>query len=264
MTELIYLDNRAIGVFDSGLGGLTAVRELRRALPQESLVYFGDTGRVPYGTRSAETIFKYAKQDIRFLLSFNVKCIVVACGTVSSAALPRLGDIGLPVIGVIEPAVEAAKAATKNGRIGVVGTPATIRSGAYERGLSDYEVASNACPLLVPLVEDGRNTHRITEMLVDEYLTPLLEKGIDTLIMGCTHYPLIAPLIAARCGDGVTLIDPGAETVRRLQSLISPCDGQGRERYYVSDSTEQFARLAGAFLGGPAPADVTQIPIEEY
>ena len=258
------MDNRAIGVFDSGLGGLTAVRELRKEWPNESVVYFGDTGRVPYGTRSADTIYKYAKQDIRFLQTFDVKCIVVACGTVSSTALPRMEDTGLPVVGVINPAVEAAKKATKNGRVGVIGTPATIRSGSFERGLAGLFVATNACPLLVPLVEDGRNEHKVTEMLVDEYLTPILETGVDTLILGCTHYPIIAQMMARRCGDSVTLIDPGAETVRQLRKVIEPCEGHGSERYFVSDSTEQFAKLAGIFLGGPAPADVTQIPIEEY
>ncbi len=258
------MDNRAIGVFDSGLGGLTAVKEIRKYLSGEGVVYFGDTGRIPYGTRGNDTIIKYAKQDIRFLRSFDVKCVVAACGTVSSVALPHLEQLEVPVVGVIEPAVEAAKKATVNGKIGVVGTPATIRSRAYERGLAGYQVMSKACPLLVSLVEDGRQDHIVTKLMVEEYLSTLVEGGIDTLILGCTHYPIIEHVIREFCGDGIALISPGVETARYVKTLIEPCDTVGSERYFVSDSVEQFSHLAGLFLGGEPPKDVTHVAIEEY
>ena len=221
------MDSRAIGVFDSGLGGLTAVSALRELLPGEDVDYFGDTGRVPYGTRSAETIFRYAAQDVRFLLGHELKCIVVACGTVSSVALPRLLEMtDIPILGVIEPAVRAAVRATKNGRIGVVGTSATIRSGTYREGLlaanPGLEIISKPCPLLVPQVEDGRFSEgcTVTELLVEEYVSPLLKQNIDTLILGCTHYPLLTGIFSKLCGPDVALINPGYEAVSALRELL--------------------------------------------
>ena len=271
------MDNRAIGVFDSGLGGLTAVHALRRLLPEEDVVYFGDTGRIPYGTRSAETIIKYARQDLRFLMDHQLKCVVVACGTVSSVALPELRSMtDLPVLGVIRSTVDAAVQATDNGRIGVIGTNATIRSGTYQRGLAEANasltVVPKACPLLVSLVEDGRFLpgERVAELLVEEYVTPLLEQGIDTLILGCTHYPLMTQIFRNLCGGGVTLIDPGFETVRDLRRLLRKSDQlgglgeQGLERYFVSDSTESFLQYAGMFLGGPVSGPVERIDIETF
>ena len=255
------MDSRAIGVFDSGLGGLTAVSALRELLPGEDVVYFGDTGRVPYGTRSAETIFRYAAQDVRFLLGHELKCIVVACGTVSSVALPQLLEMtDIPILGVIEPAVRAAVRATKNGRIGVVGTSATIRSGTYREGLlaanPGLEIISKPCPLLVPLVE--------------EYVSPLLKQNIDTLILGCTHYPLLTGIFSKLCGPDVALINPGYEAVSALRELLSENDalrGGGPacgEHYYVSDSEQQFLQYAEMFLRGPVHGQVQRIDIENY
>ena len=271
------MDSRAIGVFDSGLGGLTAVSALRELLPGEDVVYFGDTGRVPYGTRSAETIFRYAAQDVRFLLGHELKCIVVACGTVSSVALPRLLEMtDIPILGVIEPAVRAAVRATKNGRIGVVGTSATIRSGTYREGLlaanPGLEIISKPCPLLVPLVEDGRFSEgfTVTELLVEEYVSPLLKQNIDTLILGCTHYPLLTGIFSKLCGPDVALINPGYEAVSALRELLSENDalrGGGPacgEHYYVSDSEQQFLQYAEMFLRGPVHGQVQRIDIENY
>ncbi|MBQ2697139.1 MAG: glutamate racemase [Clostridia bacterium] len=270
------MDDRAIGVFDSGLGGLTAVAALRELLPDEDVVYFGDTGRVPYGTRSVETIERYAAQDVRFLLGEDIKCIVVACGTVSSVALPGLFHLTeVPVLGVIDAAVEAAAAATRSGRIGVVGTNATIKSGTYRRGLlekdSALQVVSQPCPLLVPVVEDGRFApgSRIAELLVEEYVAPLLQQEVDTIILGCTHYPLLAAIFRQVCGEGVTLIDPGYETIRKLSSLLTRLDmkkgSEGRrEQYYVSDSEQQFLQLAEMFLGGRVAGRVQRVDIERY
>ena len=255
------MDHRPIGVFDSGLGGLTAVRELRRLLPGEDIIYFGDTGRVPYGGRSPEAIVHYARQDVAFLRTFDLKAIVVACGTVSSVALPKLLELtDVPILGVIDPAVRAAVRATKNGRIGVVGTSATIRSGTYREGLlaanAHLEIISKPCPLLVPLVE--------------EYLTPLLRQDIDTLILGCTHYPLLTGIFSKLCGPNVTLINPGHEAIASLKTLLEKGDAlrggdaPADEQYYVSDSEQQFLQYAEMFLRGQVQGRVQRIDIESY
>ena len=212
------MDTRPIGVFDSGLGGLTAVRQLRRLLPGEDIVYFGDTGRVPYGSRGHDVIVRYAQQDIRFLLSQNVKFIMAACGTVSSTyPSAEAAQLPVPYTGVIGAAARAAAAATKNKRIGVIGTAATIRSGSYATQLKDLvpgvQIFARACPLFVPLVENGYvNGDKVTQLMIEEYLTPVRDSGIDTLILGCTHYPLLKKMIGDFVGDSVTLIDPGKLT----------------------------------------------------
>lgn len=203
------MDRRPIGVFDSGLGGLTAVRELARLMPEEDLIYFGDTGRVPYGGRSQDTITTYARQDVRFLRSFDPKAIVIACGTVSTIALDVLRrENDIPVFGVVGPAVRAAARLAKDGPVGLIGTKATIRSGAYERALarlrSELQVCSEACPLFVPLVETGDSAPAsVIETVAAEYLAPMKGAGVDTLILGCTHYPcfgrLSAPVWGPRC-----------------------------------------------------------------
>ncbi len=273
--------NRPIGVFDSGLGGLTAVKEIGLRLPREEIVYFGDTGRVPYGTRSAQTVCRYALQDMRFLLKeADCKAVVVACGTVSANAMPLLRQsFSVPVIGVIEPAVDAAVAATKNGRIGVIATPSSIASGAYEKTLheknSDLQVFCAACALLVPLVENGFTDPEdpIPTLTVQRYLRPLIEADIDTLILGCTHYPLLRPIIARQL-PGVTLIDTGVAAAGALGELLSSEDlhrtdtdtCKGRMRFFVSDEPTGFAQAAARFLGtedGAFPA-VGRIRIEEY
>ena len=268
------MDSRPIGVFDSGLGGLTAMRELTHLLPREEIVYFGDSGRVPYGTKSREVIVKYTHQDIRFLKTFDVKAILVACGTVSTNA--DLGLLGkryqVPIYGVVDPAAQKAVAVTRNKKVGLVATPASIRSGAYRRALStldpDLEIFENACPLFVPIVEAGRFRagDPLAELLTAEYLQPLRDAGVDTLILGCTHYPLLAQVISAYMGPEVTLVSPGAEAAEALSRSIVPCQGQkeGRRRFFVSDSTTAFAELAALFLQEPVRGSVEKVEIEKY
>ncbi len=271
------MDTRPIGVFDSGLGGLTALRELARLMPDEDLVYFGDTGRVPYGGRSRDTLVKYARQDAAFLRSFNPKAIVIACGTVSTTALDVLrAENDIPVFGVVEPAAQAAAHVTRNGRVGLIGTRASIRSGAYERTLDalrpGVEVTARDCPLLVPLVENGRFRPGdvVAETVVGEYLAPIRERGVDTLILGCTHYPLMRAVIGAYMGPDVTLVDVGEQCARwvkkqlELDGLRNGRPGAGRRRYYVSDSTEDFSDLASIFLGEDVHGEVEQIDITAY
>lgn len=265
------MDNRAIGVFDSGLGGITAVRRMHEIMPDERIVYFGDTGRVPYGTRSEETIIKYTRQDVAFLRSFDLKAILVACGTVSSVALDTVAqETATPMFGVVQPACRAALAQTKNGRIGVIGTQGTIKSGAYERTLralrADVHLAAQACPLFVPLVENGRVARgdTATETIVRDYLTDLRAQQIDTLILGCTHYPLLADVIGDFMGAGVQLINSGAAAADFLRTQIVPGAGPGETRYFVSDDPAPFETHAGLFLGGKPMAHAEQINIAAY
>ncbi|MBR5113803.1 MAG: glutamate racemase [Oscillospiraceae bacterium] len=268
------MDNRAIGVFDSGLGGLTAVRRLREVLPREDIVYLGDTGRVPYGGRSRETIMQYAREDFAFLMGFDIKAIVVACGTVSTVALPEMaGDYALPVVGVVEPAAKKAAGLTKNGRIGLIATRASVASGAYEREIAriapDKEVFSQACPLFVPLVENGRVAPGdvVIETVAREYLEPLREKNIDTLILGCTHYPIIRDVIAGIMGPGVALVDTGGEAAATVASMLRAGDaladraGEGICRCCVTDSVESFNENAGRFLGGGVISETRRVSL---
>ena len=271
------MDTRPIGVFDSGLGGLTAVRELARLMPEEDLIYFGDTGRVPYGGRSRDTITTYARQDVRFLRSFDPKAIVIACGTVSTTALDVLRrENDIPVFGVVGPAVRAAARQAKSGPVGLIGTRATIRSGAYERALAklrpELQVRAEACPLFVPLVENGRFRpgDPVIETVAAEYLTPMKEAGVDTLILGCTHYPLLREVIGAYMGSQVALVDVGAQcahwVAQRLdrEGLRTDRAEAGSHRYFVSDSTEDFADLASIFLGEDVSGHVEKIDITLY
>ena len=269
------MDNRPIGVFDSGLGGLTAVKELIARCPSEDVVFFGDTGRVPYGTRSAPTITRYALQDLRFLRRYDVKAVLIACGTVSTTALPALREsCDLPIYGVVESAARAAVRATRTGRIGVIGTGASIRSGTYERlireGMPDAVCTSVACPLLVPLVENGRTDPHdsVLRTVLSEYLAPILAAGVDTLILGCTHYPLLRPAIAELCGAGVSLIDPGAETADALcdrlavSGLHADPSRHGELRVFVSDDPAGFSENGGRFLGRDIQAQVSLCEID--
>ena len=266
------MDNRCIGVFDSGLGGLTAVKEMMDILPHESLIYFGDTGRVPYGTRSGETIIKYSKQDINFLNSHDVKLIVVACGTVSSVALPEiLKTSETPIIGVVESAAEAAVNATKNGRIGIIGTSGTIKSGAYAEWIKkenpEIETFSKACPLFVPLVENGHFDTEVARLVIEEYLAEIKENGVDTLILGCTHYPLLERAIGEFMGENVTLINSGAEIAKALQYKFPELlkkEGNAEYRYFVSDNIENFEHLASTFLRCDVNGQVKKIDIDRY
>lgn len=271
------MDTRPIGVFDSGIGGLTALRELARIMPEEDLVYFGDTGRLPYGGRSREVIIKYARQDMAFLRTFSPKAIVIACGTVSTTALDVLqAESPIPIFGVVEPAVRAAAQLTKNGRVGLIGTQASIRTGAYERALGALRpgatVTARACPLLVPLVENGRFRPGdvVIETVAAEYLAPVKAAGVDALILGCTHYPLLREVIGAYMGPEVTLVDVGEQCARwvkrqlELDGLRNGRPGAGRRHYYVSDSTEDFSALASVFLGEDVRDEVEQVDITAY
>lgn len=264
-----------IGVFDSGLGGLTTVRELRRLLPGEDIVYFGDTGRVPYGTRGVDTIVEYAKQDIAFLLSQKVKYIIAACGTVSSTLPTDVTDrLPVPYLGVVPSAARAAAAATRTGRIGVIGTPATIQSRSYEKMLRalvpDAQITATPCPLFVPLVENGYfdRDNQVTRLVAQDYLKDVQAAGVDTLILGCTHYPLIAPILGDLMGPDVTLIDPGREAARTARSWLAErgllrSGEEGAARYFVSDSTDSFRQLAGWFLGEYAGGEVSRIRVDD-
>lgn len=268
------MDNRPIGIFDSGLGGLTCVKKVMEIMPGEDIIYFGDTGRVPYGSKSAEIILKYVRQDIRFLQTFDIKYIIIACGTASSAALPLIQDeFDTDIAGVLEPTCLRAAAATKNGRIGVLGTPGTIRSGKYLQTLkklnSGLEIYTKACPMFVPLVENGYLNGPATEIIAKEYLLPLKKSGIDTLILGCTHYPLLRPVIQTIMGDAVTLIDAGAETAVFVKQQLYERDllcgrGHGSAQYFVSDTVEGFTELAGMFLNQKLEGSVHTVNIESY
>ena len=252
-----------IGIFDSGIGGLTVVRQVHRALPGEDIVYLGDTARVPYGTKSPGTVVRFACEDTAFLLRQNVKAVIVACNTASAWALPALEKrFQVPIFGVIEPGVGAALEATRNGRIGVIATAATVRSEAYSRGVlarcATARVFARACPLLVPLVEEGWTNHRVTREILGGYLAPFRRHRIDTLILGCTHYPLLKPAIRATLGPGVALIDSAASCARfvreRLGELGLLCPARRRAGFiqpFVTDEPDRFGELAKRFLGVP-------------
>jgi len=250
-------DLRPIGMFDSGIGGLTALREIHKLLPEESIVYLGDTARVPYGTKSSDTVIRYSLNNARFLEKMDVKAIVVACNTASSYALPALAKAyDLPILGVVEGGVRAAVAET-HGRIGVIGTEATIRSNAYKNAivsaLPDAQVVSKACPLFVALVEEGWTENDVARAVAHEYLDDLREK-IDTLVLGCTHYPLLKNTIALTLGDGVRLIDSAHETARLVAAklkefgLESGVHGEGKIRFLVTDSPERSLMIGGRML----------------
>ncbi len=277
-------DPRPIGVFDSGLGGLTAVRELFRVLPGERVVYFGDTARVPYGSKSRETVTRFSLEIARFLLRQDVKCLLVACNTSSSYALDTLKrQLEVPVVGVIDPAAGVAVTTRRPGaadgapaRVGVIGTQATVASGAYEQALGRLapgtRVVSRACPLFVPLIEEGWLDHPVMRRVAEEYLAGLREERLDCLILGCTHYPLVAGLVQEIVGPEVRLVDSGAEAalvtagmLRRRGLLAGPRAGDDPgHRFFVSDQRLDFERVARGFLGRDLPptaiVDQTDLP----
>lgn len=270
------MDPRPIGVFDSGLGGLTAVRELAAILPGEDIYYFGDTGRVPYGSRGEEVITRYARQDAAFLLGQGVKALVCACGTVSSVAGEELAArAGCPFIEVVGPAAKAAAKATRTGRIGVIATAATTHSGKFPAALRalcpGLEVLDRACPLFVPLVEGGHiaKDDPIAVPAVEYYLGEYREWKADTLILGCTHYPLLAPLIRDCLGEGVALVNSGREAARAAkeelarQGLLSGKAAEGSCRYFVTDAAGSFSSVAEVFLGEPvtnvSPVEIARL-----
>jgi glutamate racemase len=250
-----------VGVFDSGIGGLTVAQEVIRQLPHESVIYFGDTARVPYGPKSPETVRRYSREIAGFLHDQGVKSIVIACNTATAHALSALRDeLDMPVIGVVEPGARAAVAATTRGHIGVIGTVGTIKSGAYERAIRaldpDMLITARACPLFVPLVEEGWTDHDATRLVAREYLQPMIDAEIDTLVLGCTHYPLLKSLLADVLGPDVRLIDSAeetaAETARTLAtaSLTADPNADPTYRFIASDDPLQFLQLGQRFLGG--------------
>lgn len=253
------MDNRAIGVFDSGVGGLTVVKEIISQLPNEDIVYFGDTARVPYGTKSPDIVTKYSVQNIRFLLTKNVKAIVVACNTASALALNTVkNQFDIPIIGVVEPGAETAVANTKSKRIGVIGTPATISSKAYgnvirslDKEAITFEVA---CPLFVPLVEEGWLDNEITYKIIEEYLKTFKDKSIDALILGCTHYPLLIKTIGEVIGKDIKLINPAFETAMKLKGILKQYDilkekpTEAEYKYFLSDIGAKFENIASYCL----------------
>lgn len=254
------MPERAIGVFDSGVGGLTVLRELRRQIPAEPLVYLGDTARVPYGTKSSPTVLRYAHEAARFLLAQQVKLLVIACNTATAVALAELAEhYPVPVVGVIEPGASRALAVTRNGKIGVLGTEGTIRSGAYERALRAARpgviVHAAACPLFVPLAEEGWANHEVARLAAREYLAPLLAEGIDTLVLGCTHYPLLKQTLQEIVGPHVELVDSARETAKvvarkLVEQHLQQAPGAARPpRYFVTDIPDRFTRVGGTFLG---------------
>jgi glutamate racemase len=269
------MNNSAIGVFDSGIGGLTTVRALNLLLPNENIIYLGDTARIPYGTRSRETIHKYAMQDIAFLERHDVKMIIVACGTVSAIMMSNPLSFGdKPSTGVLLPAVQAACTATRNGRVGVIGTSATIKSGSYGKAMRsikpDVNVIGRACPMFVPLVENGYTSKdcKAARFFAEEYLEVMKTEKVDTLILGCTHYPLLADIITDVLGDGVTLISPGEEAARYSAAVLSEKElltgstENGTNEYYVSDSAQLFTENCSAFLGGSMNGKVYECELE--
>jgi glutamate racemase len=272
-------DPRPIGVFDSGIGGLTAVREVFRQLPHESVVYFGDTARLPYGNKSAETVTRFSLEIASFLVRQNVKCLLVACGTASSHALDAVrARFSLPVIGVIEPAARAAVSASPRGLIGVIGTLATVGSGSYLNAVHaiapQANVLSRACPLFVPLVEEGWIEHPVTRLVAEEYLAELRAANLESLVLGCTHYPMLATLLGELMGPNVKLVDSGAEAARAVQRLLAERGQLAPEagtrgpqhHFFLSDEPRRrsFQRVAQAFLGRPLPhvtvVDQTDLP----
>ncbi len=267
------MDNRPIGIFDSGVGGLTVVKEVMRRMPDEKIVYFGDTARVPYGSKSKETVTKFSRQDIHFLLENNVKAIIIACNTVSSNSLDALTeDFDIPLFGVVKPGVEEAVKSTKNKKIGVIGTAATIRSGAYEKMITDkntdIQVYSKPCPLFVPLVEEGWTENEIAYLTAQKYLEELKGKGIDSLVLGCTHYPLLKKCIGETVGEAVTLVDPACATAVLVEKYLEEHSMKNDEgikhdyRFYVSDITDKFELISKKALAETFSAK--KINIEQY
>jgi glutamate racemase len=266
---------RPIGIFDSGLGGLTVQKEILRLLPNESTVYFGDNGRSPYGTKSKETIIRFSTQIVRFLQSHQVKMIVIACNTASAFAYEAVQQVaGVPVIEVVTPGAMAAISTTRSRHIGIIGTTGTINSQVYERAIRQADdrpvsVVSKACPLFVGLAEEGWWDHPVTRLTASEYLKPLTHAGIDTLVLGCTHYPLLEKAIQSVMGDTVTLINSGNAVAHVVKSkleklgLLNPDQHGATHRYFTSDSTDQFKRLGSAFLMQPIE-NATHINIEQF
>lgn len=274
MSNIFHNDNRPIGVFDSGIGGLTVVKQLMALLPEESIIYFGDTARIPYGTKSVEVVKRFALEDSFFLLEKEVKMIVVACNTVSAIAIHFLREIlPVPVIGVMQPGATTARKCTRNGKIGVIGTTATIRSNAYYKELlgqnKELQIISQPCPLFVPLIEEGWIEDEATALIARRYLQPLIDNQVDTLILGCTHYPLLRNLIQRTMGEEVRLIDSGVEAARQVRELlkgensISASAAPLEHRFFLSDLPYKFQEIGERFLERSLP-HVETVNFEEF
>lgn len=264
---------KAIGIFDSGVGGLTVLKEVEKALPQEDTIYLGDTARVPYGTKSPETVTRYSTEIASFLVSRDIKLLVVACNTASACALETLKKhFSIPIVGVIEPGARRAASVTRTGKVGVIGTEGTIRSSAYTKAIKrinpEIEVVTRACPLFVPLAEEGWIDNEVTRMVADIYLGGLKNQGVDTLVLGCTHYPILKKTIGESMGEGVQLVDSAEETARtvaeilRNSSLLRPASEKGNHHYFVTDVPAGFIKVGNRFLGG-ALGDVHQVSLEK-
>jgi glutamate racemase len=260
--------DKAIGIFDSGIGGLTVMREVMRTLPSENLIYFGDTARVPYGEKSPETILRYSIENTEFLMQHQVKAIVVACNTATACALGELTKkFPVPLMGVIEPSVEKALAISPRGRIAVLGTKATINSGIYQKEIvkrnPEASVLPIACPLLVPLVEENFISHPASRMILREYLKPIRQREIDTVVLGCTHYPLLAHLIEEELGPDIQVVNSAAACAENLSKLLGKSDiynsnpGTVSHKFYVSDDPQKFRSMGNKFLG--MPIEITEI-----
>lgn len=276
-TNQLFDKNAPIGVFDSGVGGLTVAREIMRQIPNERIVYFGDTARVPYGSKSQETVTRFSKQIVRFLQTHQVKTIVVACNTASAYALDTLEkEIDIPIIGVVKPGAKVAARVTRNGKIGVIATEATIGSGIYSNYIkkqnANATIYGKACPLFVPLIEEGLLQDPVTDEIARRYLAELIDIDIDTLILGCTHYPLIRSTVGKIMGDGVTLVNPAYETASELKKLLESKDllndtppelGTNQYEFYVSDGAEKFKQFANSIIKYGILSAKT-INIEEY
>lgn len=267
------MDTRPIGVFDSGVGGLTVVKQIMKVMPHENIVYFGDTARVPYGTKSKEAVTKYSKQNVRFLLSKDVKAIIVACNTASANSLDELrATFDVPIFGVVVPGVEEALRSTKNKKIGVIGTPGTVRSGAYEKMIcaedGEMQVFTKACPLFVPLAEEGWTDNEVARQAAKNYLTELVETGIDSLVLGCTHYPLLKRCIGTTVGDDIKLVDPAKAAAKRVKNFLAEKDllneneTDGEKQFYLSDSTDTFKFVCQKALKHGFQPEI--IDIEKY
>ncbi len=264
------MNNSPIGIFDSGIGGLTVTKEIVKLLPKESIIYLGDTARVPYGTRSKEVITQFAKELTKFLLKRNVKCLVVACNTISAVALREIERISpVPVIGVVKPAVKKAVEVTRNKKLGVIGTKSTVSSKAYENEIKmldkGIEVFSVSCPLFVPLAEEGLNGEA-TKLIAEDYLDQIVQSHVDTLVLGCTHYPLLIETISETVGEGVTLVDsaqPTAEELRNIldkEKLLSDQTSPTHE-FLVTDAPERVYEVAGNFFGSELKSKLTKITL---
>ena len=273
-------DVRPIGVFDSGIGGLTVLREIWEAVPNESTIYFGDNSRSPYGTKSRSTIIRYSLQNMKFLESKDVKMIVIACNTASAYAYEELKKrADVPVVEVVTPGADVACRATKNGKIGIIATKGTISTGVYkaavekraeELGLKNIEIYQQACPLFVSLAEEGWWDKEVTRLTAEEYLKPLKEAGVDTLVMACTHYPLLSKVIQEVMGDGVVLVNTGEATAKVVKELLSS-EGTTSEgnlspvrEFYTSDEPELFEQVATPFLGEGLPSGTKHFTTDKY